>query len=1143
MFVWYRTYLFYVITASLGMTLVACGGAKSKSRGKKQETVNPKPTDDQPLQLCDSEASDPDKDLDTNGYLQPFVAGQIIPGGAFAIVGSDRVTVADDPSKTESVTGRFQVSLLDPDKLTELSTPARGTATPDLSKFIVHRKLIAKAESKQTFELPNFGTGGSHLTFGFNPKYSEGPMPVRTESDCRKGILGMHETRALDCYRLIMYFSKATPKSGPKVLPYAKFEIQQAEVLIVIDKNAKKIALAEFVSEEESPYQPIRHPTSDKPFFIDDTSKCKKEPNRSSSCVNSLEAQGVIDDAAKELSGSVQGIELTTTADSRLLIYGPTHIKPGACYPGNQFIFNETPWDSTKWTATSKISNIHECGTSRTFRQSAPGFVCLGERDTSGVCPSQIEVKFDERYPIAKHPMKMPDNVTTLKDQSTSCNYPWINADGSEIFCQLLRNDGLAVIGESTKGVYKLIDGFFNLQPSPREMPAGQNSIISLGTGSGTWKLFQDKELPLPIPATGRKSSQILLTRTAGNNVIYGEADTHDFTDGNYLLYLQMNRLVEFCGPEVCPNSPFDRSFHYDPTGTKTPDTSGEYHIATLKNGARFTTGEVYKTAPDSGNLARIFKGSAVVFPRGSSIEVTPKTTSASINDARSVYTIQFALKPRLTLGTGEFVAVAEKAGSWKISLREKNQIYLELWLKQSASPEAPTHRITVGPIPNEITERAWTHVSIELAPTREGARFNSAINIYLNGERLTNPGSESGSFRLKDLNLPDGDRRYELVGNNNPIILGPTNLSPSTDAVFVMDEFALSRTRRTPQEIRLAALRPARPPEFQQNTLDKLRLPPTCGVFLGSKPLPKGLNATELSIPDALLPYVNNQDAINLGATLFQDKNLSAPNSQFSCQSCHDPSKAFTDGKSKAIGAGVGTLNTPTILNRAFSTSQFFDGKSSSLLTQALKPITNPVEMNANMNDVMNYLRKNFDARFHKVFNGPPTEERLALALAAFEVSLVSANSAADNLWKGLPVHLRSSALKGQALFDGKARCAGCHSGSNLTDELAHKTGVGTTNTSTNVKAFKTPTLRSICMTGPYFHDGSATSLRSVVEFYNRGGAAIGQSAESNLDLIPLGLSNEEVNDLVFFLKTLTSSEFPINGTPLPTECVLSDN
>jgi cytochrome c peroxidase len=79
--------------------------------------------------------------------------------------------------------------------------------------------------------------------------------------------------------------------------------------------------------------------------------------------------------------------------------------------------------------------------------------------------------------------------------------------------------------------------------------------------------------------------------------------------------------------------------------------------------------------------------------------------------------------------------------------------------------------------------------------------------------------------------------------------------------------------------------------------------------------------------------------------------------------------------------------------------------------------------------------------------------------------------------------------------------------------------------------------------MTGPYFHDGSATSLRSVVEFYNRGGAAIGQSAESNLDLIPLGLANEEVNDLVFFLKTLTSSEFPINSTPLPTECVFSDN
>src|SRR5581483_6425398 len=123
------------------------------------------------------------------------------------------------------------------------------------------------------------------------------------------------------------------------------------------------------------------------------------------------------------------------------------------------------------------------------------------------------------------------------------------------------------------------------------------------------------------------------------------------------------------------------------------------------------------------------------------------------------------------------------------------------------------------------------------------------------------------------------------------------------------------------------------------------------------------------------------------LGRTLFKDKRLSADGT-ISCESCHDPSRAFTDGRRKPVGlhGEVGIRNAPTLLNRALGTSQFWDGRAATLEEQALSPIENPIEMGRTMSDVLAFLNKTpeYSAAFRKSFHGPATAERVASALAA---------------------------------------------------------------------------------------------------------------------------------------------------------------
>ena len=296
---------------------------------------------------------------------------------------------------------------------------------------------------------------------------------------------------------------------------------------------------------------------------------------------------------------------------------------------------------------------------------------------------------------------------------------------------------------------------------------------------------------------------------------------------------------------------------------------------------------------------------------------------------------------------------------------------------------------------------------------------------------------------------------------------------------------------------------------------------------------------------PDFSIPSDNpiTSKKVLLGKLLFFDKQLSKDKS-ISCATCHNPVYSFSNGET--VGEGVlslrGTRNVPSIINRLFGQTQFWDGRSETLESQALGPLLNPNEMAINEELLLERLKADavYQRLFKDAFDSVPTLEGVGKAIAAFERTLLSGETAFDQYeWDGEKNALNENAKRGLALFRGKARCSICHIGTNFTDEKFHNLGAGegagkkdpgraqVTKDSADFGAFKTPTLRNITLTAPYMHDGSLATLEEVIAFYDRGGRS-----NPNLDkeLKPLKLTNQETADLLEFLKSLTGPIISVN-------------
>lgn len=306
----------------------------------------------------------------------------------------------------------------------------------------------------------------------------------------------------------------------------------------------------------------------------------------------------------------------------------------------------------------------------------------------------------------------------------------------------------------------------------------------------------------------------------------------------------------------------------------------------------------------------------------------------------------------------------------------------------------------------------------------------------------------------------------------------------------------------------------------------------------------------SSLGLPSTV-PIPSNapgSDAIAaLGKRLFFDRNLSSTGT-VSCASCHQPEHAFTNGKPKGEGVfGRATKrNVPSLLNVAFRPLLQWDGYASSLENFAKYPISGVSEMNFHYLDrVCAYLESQPSYRrdFRVAMGVTAIQfEDAAYALATYQRSLISGESPFDlYYYGGKSDALSPEAVRGLALFKGKANCAQCHSIGRdfalFTDFCYHATGVGF-NRATGVfddiglggistgdqsGLFLTPPLRNVAETAPYMHDGSLPTLEAVIELYNEGGIP---NPKLDPSIRPLGLSSREKSDLLAFLRSLTGAQ-----------------
>lgn len=323
--------------------------------------------------------------------------------------------------------------------------------------------------------------------------------------------------------------------------------------------------------------------------------------------------------------------------------------------------------------------------------------------------------------------------------------------------------------------------------------------------------------------------------------------------------------------------------------------------------------------------------------------------------------------------------------------------------------------------------------------------------------------------------------------------------------------------------------------------------------------PIPYSLEIPILFADKLIAPIIPadnplTQEGVALGKKLFFDTILSGDETQ-SCASCHDPKKSFTDQQqfSNGVNDNLGTRNAMPLFNLAWNFDERFawDGKEFSLEKQALEPVSNPIEMHGNWENITKILQNNLEYKdlFLRAFGTSIIDSTLVTkAIAQFERTLISGNSKFDKYLRG-EINLTPEEQNGFDVFmdESKGDCFHCHGSDNnpiWSDNKFHNNGLDnvfvdlglgkiTGDPKDNGK-FKSPSIRNLAFTAPYMHDGRFATLEEVINHYSEGlkRSPTIDPLMKKVDEGGVHLSTQDKSNLKAFLQTLSDYNFINNPT-----------
>lgn len=305
-----------------------------------------------------------------------------------------------------------------------------------------------------------------------------------------------------------------------------------------------------------------------------------------------------------------------------------------------------------------------------------------------------------------------------------------------------------------------------------------------------------------------------------------------------------------------------------------------------------------------------------------------------------------------------------------------------------------------------------------------------------------------------------------------------------------------------------------------------------------------------------------DQKELVALGKSLFYDPRLSGSN-QISCISCHAPEMHWSDGRQVSLGHDqmANSRNAPSLENVWFYKSMFWDGRAKDLEEQSEGPISSEIEMHQDLKLLPRKLSKinGYKTLFTDAFGDSQiTQARIAKALATYQMTFTSRKSDFDYFLEGKSSRLSDQQINGLHLFRTKARCMNCHHGPLFTDNEFHNLGLtyygrdkyedlgryNITRKPEDVGKFRTPGLRNVMNTKPWFHNGLFDSMEGVINMYNAGMARPKPKADqvddplfpkTDVHLQKLGLTTEERAELIAFLEAITTQPWRIKPPELP--------